>query len=123
MYKTIQGVQLVEASPGLRKVQRAKLIPGSQESDVKLVEDSQSVPVQQCIRSDGISVNWYDGVEDLPDAWSMIMAHEFFDALAIHTFEVRYALVKSAYCRMKDIIGIKGANVIAILPENRRRMA
>ncbi|KAG2182781.1 hypothetical protein INT44_005761 [Umbelopsis vinacea] len=87
MYKTIQGVQLVEASPGLRKVQRAKLVPGSQESDVKLVEDSQNVPVQQCIRSDGIAINWYDGIEDLPETWSMIMAHEFFDALAIHTFE------------------------------------
>jgi NADH dehydrogenase [ubiquinone] 1 alpha subcomplex assembly factor 7 len=93
MYKTIQGVQLVEASPGLRKMQRAKLIPGSQETDVKIVEDSQSVPVQQCIRSDGIAINWYDGIEDLPDTWSMIMAHEFFDALAIHTFEVRYTWV------------------------------
>ncbi|KAH8552058.1 S-adenosyl-L-methionine-dependent methyltransferase [Umbelopsis sp. PMI_123] len=87
MYQTIQGVQFVEASPGLRKVQRAKLIPGSQETDVKQVMDSRNIPVQQCVRSDGISINWYDGIEDLPEAWTMIMAHEFFDALAIHTFE------------------------------------
>jgi NADH dehydrogenase [ubiquinone] 1 alpha subcomplex assembly factor 7 len=92
MYDTLQGVQLVEASPGLRKMQRASLVPGSQESDVIQFEDERSVPVQRCTRPDGLHVNWYDGIEDLPDSWSMIMAHEFFDALPIHTFEVKVML-------------------------------
>jgi NADH dehydrogenase [ubiquinone] 1 alpha subcomplex assembly factor 7 len=89
MYKTIQGVQLVEASPGLRKMQRSLLVPGSTEDDVEHIEDERNIPLQRCKRPDGISINWYDGIEFLPDnAWSMIMAHEFFDALPIHTFEV-----------------------------------
>ncbi|KAM3585946.1 hypothetical protein VKS41_002480 [Umbelopsis sp. WA50703] len=88
MYKTIQGVQLVEASPGLRKMQRSLLVPGSTEDDVEHIEDERNIPLQRCKRPDGISINWYDGIEFLPDnAWSMIMAHEFFDALPIHTFE------------------------------------
>lgn len=91
MYKTIQGVHLVEASPGLRKMQRSLLVPGSTEDDVKHIEDERKVPYQNCKRADGININWYDGIEFLPnDAWSMIMAHEFFDALPIHTFEVLY---------------------------------
>lgn len=102
MYNTLQGVQLVEASPGLRKMQRARLIPQSQESDVAQFEDSRGVTIQRCTRKDGIHVNWYDGIQDLPDTWSMIMAHEFFDALPIHTFEVRTrhcAAARYAQCR------------------------
>ena len=39
----------------------------------------------------GISVKWYSRLEDVPeptDAYQMVVAHEFFDALPVHQFEM-----------------------------------
>ncbi|CEP15734.1 hypothetical protein [Parasitella parasitica] len=87
-YKTLTDVHLIEASPGLRKMQRAALVIGSQEQDTIRVEGNKdNAPVEMITREDGIRVSWHDGVEVIPDQWSFIMAHEFFDALPIHSFE------------------------------------
>ncbi|KAI8061890.1 S-adenosyl-L-methionine-dependent methyltransferase [Gilbertella persicaria] len=87
-YKTLTDVHLVEASPGLRKMQRAALVKGSEEKDVVRIEGSQfEAPVESISRQDGIKVSWHDGIEVVPDQWSFVMAHEFFDALPIHSFE------------------------------------
>ncbi|KAI9313298.1 S-adenosyl-L-methionine-dependent methyltransferase [Dichotomocladium elegans] len=75
-YETITGIHLVEASPNLRKMQR-KLLTG----------DDTENPTESATRQDGIPVHWHDGLELVPQQWSLMMAHEFFDALAIHTFE------------------------------------
>ncbi|KAI8380300.1 S-adenosyl-L-methionine-dependent methyltransferase [Blakeslea trispora] len=87
-YKTLTDVHLVEASPGLRKLQRAALVQGSSESDVVRVEGNErEAAIETIQRPDGIKVSWHDGVEVVPDQWSFVMAHEFFDALPIHSFE------------------------------------
>ncbi|KAG1084989.1 hypothetical protein G6F42_021568 [Rhizopus arrhizus] len=108
-YKTLSDVHFVEASPGLRKMQRAALVAGSQDKDVVRVEGNKDeAPIETITREDGIKVSWHDGIEVIPgkvivgggaaanemvywairaDQWSFIMAHEFFDALPIHSFE------------------------------------
>ncbi|KAF7725491.1 NADH dehydrogenase [ubiquinone] complex I, assembly factor 7 [Apophysomyces ossiformis] len=92
-YETITGVHLLEASPGLRKMQRAALVEGSQDSDVERFKgDEDNPPVETIRRADGITISWHDGIEFVPrnsvlEQWSFIMAHEFFDAMPIHAFE------------------------------------
>ncbi|KAK4513375.1 uncharacterized protein ATC70_005372 [Mucor velutinosus] len=87
-YKTLTDVHFIEASPGLRKMQRAALVAGSEEKDVVRVEGNKDeAPIETITRDDGVRVSWHDGIEVVPDQWSFIMAHEFFDALPIHSFE------------------------------------
>ncbi|KAF9101904.1 NADH dehydrogenase [ubiquinone] complex I, assembly factor 7 [Mortierella sp. GBA35] len=83
--KAISGVHLVEASPGLRKVQRQTLcgIPLSEEQ----IDGGSREGITTAVRPDGLQVSWHDVFDDLPDECSMIVAHEFFDALPIYKFE------------------------------------
>lgn len=57
------NVHLVEISPRLREVQKNALSPT------------------------GTPLHWHNGVEDLPDAPTILIANEFFDALPIHQFQ------------------------------------
>lgn len=36
-----------------------------------------------------VPVMWHEKLEQVPKAFSVILAHEFFDALPIHKFQVR----------------------------------
>ncbi|KAG0331951.1 NADH dehydrogenase [ubiquinone] complex I, assembly factor 7 [Podila humilis] len=78
--KAISGIHLIEASPGLRKVQRETLcgIPISEEQ----IGGGSKEGITAAIRSDGLQVKWHDVFDDLP-----VVAHEFFDALPIYKFE------------------------------------
>ncbi|ORX58718.1 DUF185-domain-containing protein [Hesseltinella vesiculosa] len=89
-YKTISGIHLVEASPGLRKMQRAALVKGSSDEDVKREQTAETAgmnPLESIQAEDGLTIHWHDGVELVPQQWTMVMAHEFFDALPVHSFE------------------------------------
>ncbi|KAI8337745.1 S-adenosyl-L-methionine-dependent methyltransferase [Chlamydoabsidia padenii] len=89
-YKTITGIHLVEASPGLRKMQRAALVEGSSDNDVSRIATRETAgmnPTETITRQDGVKICWHDGIELVPEQWSFIMAHEFFDALPVHSFE------------------------------------
>lgn len=70
--KTLKTVHLVETSPYMRKLQEAKLKPWQDK---------------------GIKVEWHDTIGDVPaghdGVFTMLVAHEFFDALPIHIFEKR----------------------------------
>ncbi|KAF9934109.1 NADH dehydrogenase [ubiquinone] complex I, assembly factor 7 [Linnemannia zychae] len=83
--KAIAGVHLVEASPGLRKVQRQTLcgIPLLEEQ----IGGGSMEGITAAMRPDGLQISWHDVFDDLPDECSMIVAHEFFDALPIYKFE------------------------------------
>lgn len=60
-------VHLIEASPGLRKMQRAALVKGSEDKDVIRVEGNKdTAPIETIKREDGISVSWHDGIEVIP---------------------------------------------------------
>ncbi|MBW0465937.1 hypothetical protein O181_005652 [Austropuccinia psidii MF-1] len=64
----LQSVHLIENSQFMRERQKQKL---------RLDESKQKV-------------FWYDRIEQIPsavDEWTMIIAHEFFDALPVHIFQ------------------------------------
>ncbi|KAG0085483.1 NADH dehydrogenase [ubiquinone] complex I, assembly factor 7 [Podila epicladia] len=83
--KAISGVHLVEASPGLRKLQRQTLcdIPISEEQ----IGGGSREGITSAQRADGLQISWHDVFDDLPGECSLIVAHEFFDALPIYKFE------------------------------------
>lgn len=66
----VSDVHLVETSPYMRQMQKAKL--GQYPS---------------------VRVHWHDRIQDVPqaadDTFTILVAHEFFDALPIHRFEKR----------------------------------
>ena len=60
-------VHLVEASPELRKMQRAALVQGSNESDVIRIEgNKEEAAIETIQRPDGIKVSWHDAIEVVP---------------------------------------------------------
>ncbi|ORZ27131.1 S-adenosyl-L-methionine-dependent methyltransferase [Lobosporangium transversale] len=81
----ISGIHLIEASPGLRRVQRERLcgIPVSEEQ----IGGGSREGITSAVRPDGLQISWHDVFDDLPDECSLIVAHEFFDALPIYKFE------------------------------------
>ncbi|CAG8816973.1 18473_t:CDS:2 [Dentiscutata erythropus] len=68
-FRSICEVHLIEVSPKLREIQYQKLCSSSRST------------------FDGVKFFWHDTFNEIPDKWSMIIAHEFFDALPIHLFE------------------------------------
>ena len=69
---SIKHVHLVESSPSLRVVQQKKLEPWDGKN--------------------GLKIHWHDSIDDVPAAngiYTMLVAHEFFDALPFHLIEVR----------------------------------
>jgi len=69
-------VHLIEASPALRDVQRARL--------------------------QGLPVNWHDTIDTLPDAPLWLVANEFFDALPIRQFQRDGALWRERVVGLRD---------------------
>ncbi|KAJ7145109.1 S-adenosyl-L-methionine-dependent methyltransferase [Mycena crocata] len=66
----IRGVHLVETSPALRALQKNRLSP--------------SILKSRC------TLEWHDSVDQISpstDEYTMVIAHEFFDALPFHTIE------------------------------------
>lgn len=72
-YKTLTDVHLIEASPSLRKMQRAALVKGSDDKDVIRVEGNKdTAPIETIKREDGVNVSWHDGIEVIPGKISRI---------------------------------------------------
>ncbi|TPX63202.1 hypothetical protein SpCBS45565_g06797 [Spizellomyces sp. 'palustris'] len=79
VYSTIRGVHLVEASPFLRRVQAEKL------ASLTDVTDS----IESVKRDDGLEIHWHTSLDTVPEGTcSMIIAHEFFDAMPVYKFEL-----------------------------------
>uniref|UniRef100_A0AAY4CDA3 Protein arginine methyltransferase NDUFAF7 n=1 Tax=Denticeps clupeoides TaxID=299321 RepID=A0AAY4CDA3_9TELE len=74
---------LVEVSPRLSKLQ-AQCLTGDQ-SQVSTNEDD---PVyRRGTTTTGLPIYWYRRISDVPQGFSIFLAHEFFDALPIHIFQ------------------------------------
>jgi NADH dehydrogenase [ubiquinone] 1 alpha subcomplex assembly factor 7 len=70
---SVKHVHLVESSLALRAVQEKKLEAWRGKS--------------------GLELHWHDSIDDVPTAdgvYTMLVAHEFFDALPFHLIEVRH---------------------------------
>ncbi|KAF7287641.1 hypothetical protein GWI33_005990 [Rhynchophorus ferrugineus] len=80
------SLHLVEVSPVLSEVQGKKLC-----SQSYLTNNYNNPIFRKGISHQGIPVHWYKQFKDVPDGFSLIIAHEFFDALPIHKFHKTYA--------------------------------
>lgn len=76
------SLHLVEVSPTLSDIQARNLCMQNQ-----VITDKNSVIHRQGISHEGIPVKWYKHLDDVPKAFTLLVAHEFFDALPIHKFQ------------------------------------
>lgn len=77
------SVHLVEVSPFMSEAQAQRLclktspvVPDGEK--VRYYREGETVS--------GIPVYWYDRIQDVPAEFTVVLAHEFFDALPIHKF-------------------------------------
>ena len=109
------SLHMVEVSPKLSEMQQEKLsgVPTSQpdssstdsqpsrlgQSQSTVTSNEESSSDLKCYRScrskHGPPVSWYRRVQDVPRGFSFYLAHEFFDALPIHKFQVGVMPVSS----------------------------
>lgn len=77
------SIHLVELSPFLSKLQAQKLCYSSTE-----VAPQTQMPYYRIGETlTGAKVFWYRRIEDVPQGFSIVLAHEFFDALPIHKLQ------------------------------------
>lgn len=78
------SIHLVEVSPYLSDLQSQRLCFKSEDTRP---DGSVCKHYRQGETISGIPVFWYQKFEDIPNEFSVILAHEFFDALPIHKFQ------------------------------------
>jgi SAM-dependent MidA family methyltransferase len=96
---SVKHVRLIESSPALRAAQEKKL----REWDGK----------------GGLRLHWHDSIDDVPTAdgvYTMVVAHEFFDALPFHLIEVRHPFIY-IYIRLHFVALTRHGKPL-ICPEN-----
>lgn len=84
------SVHLVEISPTLSKLQAEKLCTESKDNEPKVNENANGsiTHYKEGVTKDGVKIYWYYSINDVPREFSIFVAHEFFDALPIHKFQV-----------------------------------
>ena len=79
-------LHLVEVSERLSEVQKQALcVPSSNNS---LDGSEESGCYKSCVSKYGPKVSWYSSLSKVPTGLAFYVAHEFFDALPIHKFQV-----------------------------------
>lgn len=48
--------------------------------------------METCKSRHGFDVHWHKHLSDVPKEFTFFIAHEFFDALPIHKFQVRFTI-------------------------------
>lgn len=76
------SIHLVEVSPRFSALQAMKLC-----TSTEIVQEQNSGVYRKGVTKEGVPVNWYSQFEDTPKGFSLLVAHEFFDALPVHKFE------------------------------------
>ncbi|XP_037813307.1 protein arginine methyltransferase NDUFAF7 homolog, mitochondrial [Lucilia sericata] len=91
------SMHLVEISPHLSTLQ-AQLLCYTHEAT-----DSNAVGYyQKGVTASGIKVYWYSRLEDVPASFSIVLAHEFFDALPVHKLQMEDGLWKEVLVDIAD---------------------
>ncbi|XP_060517660.1 protein arginine methyltransferase NDUFAF7, mitochondrial-like [Cylas formicarius] len=80
------SLHLVEISPVLSDIQAGTLCLQS-----SLNNNKNALVYRHGISRHGIPVSWYKQLKDVPEGFTLLLAHEFFDALPIHKFHKTYA--------------------------------
>lgn len=93
------SLHLVEVSPHLSDMQYDKLINDSQQSQgsVAARNESSEPCYRSCVSHHNFNVHWYRQLADVPKAPSFFVAHEFFDSLPIHKFQVSDACLSEMW--------------------------
>lgn len=79
------SLHLVEISRTLSQKQEEKLSADPIQPTSELTDEPH---YKSCVSKYGPSVYWYKDITDVPDGYTMFVAHEFFDALPIYKFQV-----------------------------------
>lgn len=105
---------MVEISPKLSQIQEAKLSGKTLEEieakDSKEEEDPDCRHYKRCMSKYGMEVLWYKTPHVVPRGFTFYIAHEFFDALPIHKFQVCIAVTKETYIRWKLLQFLHGGD-------------
>jgi NADH dehydrogenase [ubiquinone] 1 alpha subcomplex assembly factor 7 len=91
--KDAVSVHFVEVSPTLSDMQKVKLQGETAHVEEPVQSDQQQIDsfsYKHCRSKHGFNVSWYKQLKDVPKAPSMVIAHEFLDALPIHKFQVSH---------------------------------
>lgn len=78
------SIGLVEVSPYLSQVQEKKFCRASNEETSERILPQDVHHYKESKSLYGSPVRWYNHVSDLPRAFTLYLAHEFFDALPVH---------------------------------------
>ncbi|XP_066261487.1 protein arginine methyltransferase NDUFAF7, mitochondrial-like [Euwallacea similis] len=99
-FKALQktSLHLVEISPVLSEVQSCTLCMQS-----NLTKNPKSSFYREGITHQGIPVFWYNQYQDVPDGFTLLLAHEFFDAMPIHKFHKTYAGYKEVLVDLESV--------------------
>lgn len=84
-FHTLKEIHLVETSPGMMEMQHDAIDEALKGAGKKLVAADKTD-----LQEDEVRVEWFPLIDSVPiqsDTWSMVIAHEFFDALPTHIFE------------------------------------
>lgn len=105
---TLKRIQLVETSDGLMELQLSAIKEALAVAGKTVISAEEEAEV-----SDGVVVEWYpsvDMVPIVPEEFTILTAHEFFDALPTHIFE------KHTDGKFREVmVGIKPKSSITIL--------
>lgn len=77
------SVHLVEVSPFLSDLQARNLCLTTRNT-----KDDTCKSYRKGENASGVSFSWYTRLDDVPREFSLVLAHEFFDALPIQKFQV-----------------------------------
>jgi len=81
---SIESIHLIDASPNLMKQQIKNIC----DIDVKSNLDTNTNEIFKSTTKSGTKISWHGSLEDVPnDIPTIIIAHEFFDALPVYQFE------------------------------------
>lgn len=90
-------MHLVEISPYLSTLQ-AQLLCYRHET----IDSNTCGYYQKGETASGIEVYWYSRLEDVPAQFSVVMAHEFFDALPVHKLQLEDGIWKEVLIDIAD---------------------
>ncbi|EPQ28598.1 uncharacterized protein PFL1_03901 [Pseudozyma flocculosa PF-1] len=82
---TVESIHLLETSEGLMKLQLEAVRAALDRAGKKLVPADQAE-----VAKDEIRIEWFNDIADIPiqpETFTILTAHEFFDALPTHIFE------------------------------------